>query len=202
VQDQPARLIVSQPLAIFVRHTDSTGNQKKLVKGLTDYPVHENAKKEAKLCAKVIVRHKPTIVITSPLQRAKHQAKEIADEAGIPLKVDPKFLPMDLGDWEGKSMKEFEPKLAKLCADSPDEKVPGGESPSNFIQKKVIPAVKKVRKMTKDGQRPVIVTHSRDLRALPYALGKSKKFPDLTRGGPESSGFVTLGKSGRLSAGK
>jgi broad specificity phosphatase PhoE len=190
----------SLPQAIFVRHAASTGNRSKVMKGISDYPVHEEGKKDAKRLAKVIVRYKPTIVVTSPLERAKCSAKEIAKEAGVLLKVDPKFLPQDLGEWEGKPMEEYEPKLSELATKHPDEDVPGGESFNNFLKKKVKPSFAKIRAMIKNGERPVIVTHSRNLRQLDHGLriGKPK---DPTKGGPNPGKFVMLAKGGRLSAG-
>lgn len=189
---------MSSPAAIFVRHVASVGNHQKLMKGTKDYPVDEAGRKESKRLAKTIVRHKPTVVITSPLERAKCLGKDIADEAGIPLKVDPKWLPIDLGKWTGESSDTGEKKLASLPMDKP---APGGESKAHFLKTKVRPAFAKIKRMMARGERPVVVTHSRNVRNIRHGLFGGKP-QDVTRGGPEPGKFVTLSKGGKLSAGE
>ncbi len=190
----------SLPKAIFVRHSPSTGNRRHIMKGVEDYPPDAKGKREAKDLAKTIVRHKPTVVVTSPLSRATVLAKEIAKQGKIPLQVDPHFLPQDLGDWQGKPMEKYEPKLAKLAAEKPNEKVPGGESFNHFLKKKVRPGFAKVREMIKRGERPAIVTHSRDLRQLRYGLGIGKP-ANPSKGGPKPNKFVLLNEGNKISAG-
>lgn len=192
--------MIAQPQAIFVRHSDSTGNRAHVMKGVKDFPVSEKGKRDAKKLAKVIVRYKPTVVVSSPLERAKVPAKEIAKHSGVPLKVDSHFLPQDLGKWQGKPMKDYEPKLSDLATNHPDEKVSGGESFNHFLKTKVRPGFKKVREMIARGERPVIVTHSRNLRELKHGLGMGK-VADPTKGGPKPGKFVMLNKGDKLSAG-
>ncbi len=188
------------PKAIFVRHAASTGNRAWVMKGVADYPLDAAGRREAKRVAKTIVRHKPTVVVTSPLQRAKVLAEEVAKQGKIPLHVDKTFLPQDLGKWQGKPMESHEPKLSELARRHPDEPVPGGESFNHFLKKKVKPGFKKVQKMVRRGERHVIVTHSRNLREMGYGLGKGAP-SDPTRGGPKTGRFVVMGKGDKLSAG-
>lgn len=187
----------ASPQAIFVRHVASVGNRQKLMKGTRDYKVDAEGKKESKRLAKVIVRHKPTVVITSPLERAKCLAKDIAKEAGIPLKVDEKWLPIDLGKWTGESSETGEAKLAKLPM---NEAPPGGETKNHFLRTKVRPAFRDVKRRIKRGERPVVVTHSRNTRSIRHGLFGEKP-SDVTKGGPEAGEYVTLQKGGRLRAG-
>jgi broad specificity phosphatase PhoE len=183
------------PQAVFVRHVASVGNRKKLMKGIRDYKVDAEGKRESRRLAKTIVRHKPTVVITSPLERAKCLGKDIADEAGIPLKVDPKWLPIDLGKWTGESSETGEKKLAKLPA---DKAPPGGETKNHFLKTKVRPAFEDIKRRIKRGERPVVVTHSRNTRSIRHGLFGGKP-GDVTKGGPGPGGQVML-RDGKLSA--
>lgn len=175
--------------AIFVRHSESTGNKSNVVKGTTDYPLDETGQKESRALAPRIARFKPTVVITSPLSRAKTPAQRIAKAAGVRLKVDKGLLPQNFGSFEGKPRESTEPKIRRLAMQTPEKKMPGGESTVAWDQKQK-KAIDRVRSLVRHGETPAVVTHSRNLRELRHSLF-GEKFADPTRGGPGPSGFVT-----------
>lgn len=180
--------------AVFVRHSESTGNAEKLAKGLEDYPLNDKGRKESVALGAKIARYKPTVVLTSPLDRAKYPAERIAKAAGVKMKIEKGLLPWDFGSWSGKPQSEIEPKLKNLAANHPDQKTPKGESFNEFLGKNRT-MMRKVQVMIGKGERPAVVTHSRNLRNLGNALlGQAPKDP--TTGGPKPSGFTVLrGKS-------
>jgi broad specificity phosphatase PhoE len=162
------------------------------MKGVMDYPLDATGKREAKKLAKRVSALKPDIVISSPLKRAAGPAKEIAKAAGVPLQISDEFLPIDLGELHGKSMDEGEPKLKQAATEHPDKPVAkGGESFNHFLRTKVRPGFQKIKDLIAQGKRPVVVTHSRNLRNLRYGMFGAKP-SDPTTGGPEPAGFVTL----------
>lgn len=180
------------PQAVFVRHAASTGNKAKVMKGVVDYPVDASGRRDESKLAKRVSRYKPDIVITSPLERALLPAQAIAREAGIPLVVSDEFLPIDLGELHGKSMDKGEPKLSRAAMERPGEPVArGGESFAHFLKAKVVPGYDSIKQLMAQGIRPVVVTHSRNLREIRYGMfGEAPKDP--TKGGPEPGGFLTL----------
>jgi broad specificity phosphatase PhoE len=182
----------SLPQAIFVRHPETAGNKSKLMKGVMDYPLDAAGKREAKKLARRVSALKPDVVISSPLKRALGPAKQIAKAAGVPLQISDEFLPIDLGALHGKKMEEGEPKL-RAAWQHPDEPVAdGGETPNHWLKTKVKPGFQKVKDLIAQGKRPVVVTHSRNLRNLRYGMFGAKKPSDPTTGGPEPAGFITL----------
>lgn len=180
------------PDAIFVRHAESTGNRGKLMKGIMDYPTDAHGKAESKKLARRVSALKPDVVISSPLKRALEPAKAIAKAAGVPLQIADQFLPIDLGALHGKHMDEGEPKLSTAAMEHPDEPVAkGGESFGHFLKMKVSPGFSRIKQLMAQGKRPVVVTHSRNLREIRYGLFGEKP-SDPTKGGPEPGGFLTL----------
>jgi broad specificity phosphatase PhoE len=184
--------------AIFARHAEVKENRPgyKLAKGLKDYPLDSEGKKESQKLAARVARYKPTVVLASPLQRATHPAQATAKAAGVPLKVEPDLKPWDFGQWAGKPAEEIEPKLADMAANHPEQKTPGGESFNSFL-KRSDRGYRKIKLAMAQGERPAVITHSRNLREIQHGMFGGKA-ADPTKGGPEPSGFMTLSRRNKL----
>ena len=146
-----------------------------------------------------IARLKPSVVLSSPLKRAMYPAKEIARAAGVPLKADKHFLPVDLGEMVGAPTKTGEPELARKFREEPDKPIAkGAETPRHFFNAKVKPGFAEVKRIIRRGGRPAIVTHGRNIRQVPHGMF-GKKPGDPTKGGPEPGGFETLSGKDEIS---
>lgn len=178
------------PKAIFVRHSESTGNKQDIVKGTKDFPLNVQGKRESAAIATRIARYKPTEVISSPLKRALDPAKRIAQKAGVKLTIDHGLLPPDFGSITGEPRSTGEPKVKRYALKTPEKKFPGSKQSFSDWDKTNTGALANVRSHVQAGQRPVVVTHSRNLRELKHGLF-GKPVADPTKGGPEPSGFVT-----------
>ncbi len=176
--------------AIFIRHSESTGNAANVVKGTKDYPLDQKGKRESAALAKTISSYKPSVVVTSPLKRAQEPAARIANRAGVKLVADRGLLPQDFGHLTGTPRKTGEPQIRRFALRTPGKRIPGGESFREWDGKNN-KAMSRVKKLIAQGERPAVVTHSRNLRELKHALFGAK-VADPTKGGPEPSGFVTL----------
>lgn len=181
------------PAAILIRHAETAENRPphKLMKGTRDYPLDAAGKRESKELAARIARYKPTVVLSSPLKRALHPARAIARRAGVALHVMPELAPQAFGKWTGKPAKEYEPKLKKMFLEHPDQAPPGGETGRQFLETKVRPAYRKIKALISAGERPAVVTHSRNLREMDYGLHGGPP-ADPTTGGPEPSGYALV----------
>jgi broad specificity phosphatase PhoE len=177
--------------AVFVRHSESTGNEQDVVKGTKDYPLDSKGKRESVEIAKQVARYKPSVVLTSPLKRATEPARKLAARAGVKVVVDRGLLPTDFGDLTGESRKTGEPKIRRMALESPDKKFPGGES-TNAWAKKNDAAMGRVKDIIAKGGRPAVITHSRNLTRLPKNFQGAKGFQDPTKPPVKPGGIVTL----------
>lgn len=182
--------------AIFIRHPESTGNAEKLTKGTKEYPLNAQGKAEARDLAARIARFKPTVVLSSPLNRAYDVAQAIAKRAGVSVRVDRGLLPQDFGTVEGTPRRTGEPKVRAAAMSTPDKPMSGGESFNGWLGK-ADSAMRRVKMLVAQGERPAVVTHSRNLRELHHSLfGSAPKDP--TKGGPEPSGYTVWTKGKNL----
>lgn len=181
------------PAAILIRHAETAANRPghKVMKGTRDYPLDATGKRESKALAARIARYKPTVVLSSPLQRAVHPARAIARKAGVALHIMPELAPQNFGKWTGKPADEYEPKYKKMFLEHPDQAPPGGESGREFLEGKVRPAYRKIKAMIAAGERPAVVMHSRTLREMDYGLHDGPP-ADPTSGGPKPSGYALV----------
>ncbi len=184
--------------AIFARHSEVKENRPghKLAKGLIDYPLDAKGRAESNALAARVARYKPTVVISSPLKRALHPAKEIAKRTGSPLEIDHDLKPWDFGKWAGKPASKVEPRLKRMGAEQPDKPTPQGESFNHFLAHSNR-AYRKIKMRIQQGDRPAVVTHSRNLREIQAGMFGGKP-ADPTTGGPEPSGFMTLSRKQKL----
>lgn len=188
--------MTSAPRAIFIRHPESTGNAAKLTKGTMEFPLDAKGKEESTHLAVRIARYKPTVVVSSPLSRARGTAEAIAKRAGARMQIDRGLLPQDFGTVEGTPRRTGEPKVRAAAMKTPNKPMPGGESFNHWLGK-ADSAMRRVKMLVAKGHRVAVVTHSRNLREAPHSLFGSKPV-DPTRGGPEPSGFLTWNKGKNL----
>jgi broad specificity phosphatase PhoE len=184
--------------ALLIRHGEAEG-QHEIIKGMSDEPLDDKGHREAEQLGPQIARYKPTVVLTSPLQRARIPAEHIAKQSGVPLHVDESFLPWNLGQLTGQPKEQGEQKLKHFAFEEPDTPVPGGESFNSFLQR-AGQGFKTVADLIGSGERPAVVTHSRNLREAGHFLyGEAPSDP--TVGGPDPAEFYVLDDQGKLSDG-
>ncbi len=99
--------------------------------GRADIPLTKEGIKQASLAARKLGKASVEIVITSPLQRARHTAEAVAEATGAPLVVYEEFVEADFGSWEGLTFGEAAatwPDELNSWMTSPDAAPPDGES--------------------------------------------------------------------------
>lgn len=85
---------------IFIRHGESTGNEKKVYSGQVDEPLTEKGRAQAKAAAKKLSGEDIGAIITSDLSRARETAEIIQKEIGsdIPMHVHKEFREINAGE--------------------------------------------------------------------------------------------------------
>lgn len=92
----------------FIRHGESQANAEGVIAGLSDSPLTEKGKRDAKVAAEALQKEGMVfdIIITSPMMRAYDTAKIVARAVGYPVKdiiVIEELKEKGSGEFEGKS---------------------------------------------------------------------------------------------------
>ena len=171
----------------FVRHGQTKANVHRLLFGHLDWDLTVKGKKQAKKAAAELskIRRKNNninFIISSPLKRAKHTAKIIANtfvRAGLApapkIIIDKNLIEKSEGTWEGKSFWEVrkeDPKNYKRWLKNPfSQRPPKGES--------VLDLNKRVKKFYKTvlkkylSKNIIVVSHSGPIRLFILNLLKA-----------------------------
>jgi broad specificity phosphatase PhoE len=88
-------------LVYLVRHGQTPLNESGVLRGLLDPPLDETGHLQARRLGTVLGPRMPSIVVTSPLLRARQTAQPVADRAGRDVATDRRLLDRDYGQWTG-----------------------------------------------------------------------------------------------------
>ncbi|MBQ2679368.1 MAG: histidine phosphatase family protein [Firmicutes bacterium] len=167
----------------LVRHGQTPWNAEKRYQGITDIPLSEEGRNQARLLADEFEKTHIDVIYSSPLQRAYDTAKEIASRKGIDIIVEDSFIEIDYGEWEGKTI----PELTALYGDYHIEtlKHPGddrykfpGEGSFRNVLKRITPALDRImNEPENEGKSVMIVAHGGILKLMTlYLLGLDVDF--------------------------
>jgi alpha-ribazole phosphatase len=117
------------PVVDFLRHgvTDCPGD----LAGRTDRALSEEGWRQ--FAGQTANGHWDAIV-ASPLRRAREAAERLGHERGIEVEVDARFREIDLGDWDGRALKDLQAdagvarRLAEFYRDPTITAPPNGET--------------------------------------------------------------------------
>lgn len=126
--------MLEQTILTLVRHGQTSANQDGVWHGSSDTPLTAHGERQAERVAEFLsgAPHREAVVVyASPLQRACHTARPIAERLGLEVRVEPDLAEYDIGAWEGMSFRELHEVhgLWEKIASDPDFAPHGGESP-------------------------------------------------------------------------
>jgi len=119
----------------------------------------------------------PRRIVSSPAERCRAIAREVAARLAAPLAVDERLAELSMGEWEGRSWAEIEaadgPRFAAWMADWQTGAAPGGETLAAFEAR--------VRAAVAEVTEPVIwLTHAGVIRTL-RVLRRGITWPEAMR---------------------
>jgi len=183
---------------IFARHGETKLDQagaNETVAGWTQEPLDDRGRAAAQKLANEIKEQKPTVIVTSDLPRSKQTAEIVGKQLGIPVQEDSRLRPQHVPETEGLKVGEATP-IWNSYEENPDQQPKGGET-WNQARQRQDAALKDVEALVAKGEKPVVVTHSRNLE---MELGeKPKPGGFITRSGGEKGGAVEPGKPSKVS---
>jgi len=85
------------------RHGQTDWNVANRFQGHSDIPLNEVGKAQAQQAAQVLAGMKPTLIISSDLERARFTAQALADLVNLEVNSTPLLRETNGGQWEGKT---------------------------------------------------------------------------------------------------
>lgn len=156
----------------LIRHGQTVWNSSGRYQGRTDVALSEKGIAQAEKTKERFRTVSLDGVISSPLKRAAHTAKGIAQTHGLPLETDARLKELSFGDWEGKTYDEIEKiwpgMIEAMYHDAGTMKLPHGESFAD-CQKRCMEAISDIIKRG-DNKTYAIVCHGAALRTIICAL--------------------------------
>jgi len=142
------------------RHGQTVLNAEGCFRGNKDVPLNANGIKDAHHLKTLFADIPLSFIIGSDRVRASQTANIIHEGQDLPKHTSPLLRALDVGDFSGKPRNKANVEALQVYLDSPDEKIPGGESLNNF-KGRVDPAIWEAFGMADDAGLPgLIIAHS------------------------------------------
>lgn len=152
----------------LLRHGEITQSKPRRMVGRADLPLTELGRAQAAWWRDELAGHDFREIVCSDLSRCMETAETIA--AGRPLRADPAWREVSLGQWTGLNHDEIEARFPgeweRRGADLAQHRTPGGESFAQ-VAARALPALEALA----EGEGDVlVVSHSGVMRALVCAV--------------------------------
>ena len=157
---------------IIVRHGRTEFNAAGRLQGRTDNPLDEVGLAQAEAVATYLAPEllSDTLIVCSPLLRARQTATAIAKGVGASLEIDERWIELDYGAYEGLPQSEVPSNVWREWRSDSNFAAPQGES-LNQVQQRVTDACAELAQRL-DGRTAVVVSHVSPIKsAVAWALG-------------------------------
>lgn len=156
----------------LIRHGQTTGNNG--FRGALDDPLDDTG--WAQLRRAISGRGGWSGVVSSPLQRCRAFAEEVAAQRTLALQIEPGLRELQFGDWEGRTAAELMETHAEelgLFWNNPYAWTPPAGEPVLEFQTRVLAAVESLAR-SQVGEHLLVVTHAGVIRLL---LARARRMP-------------------------
>ena len=138
-----------QPLTVYlIRHGETAWNEEGRCQGVTDIPLTDKGRRQARAVAKALERQPIGRILTSPLLRARDTAALIAQSHALSLECYDELKEWDQGSLEGLTgpelMQDYPGFFERWLADPAGTAPPGGE-PLSAVQQRAWPILDRLR---------------------------------------------------------
>jgi alpha-ribazole phosphatase len=157
---------------IIVRHGRTEFNAAGRLQGRSDNPLDEVGLAQAEAVATYLAPEllSDTLIVCSPLLRARQTATAIAEGVGASLEIDERWIELDYGAYEGLRQSEVPSNVWREWRSDSNFAAPQGES-LNQVQQRVADACVELAQRL-DGRTAVVVSHVSPIKsAVAWALG-------------------------------
>ncbi len=149
-------------LVYLVRHGQTPLNESGVLRGLLDPPLDEAGHLQAGRLGAVLGSRMPSVVVASPLLRARHTAQPVADRAAREVATDRRLLDRDYGRWTGTDRKSVIAQWGSV------DDAPGVE-PVRRVRERAVRGLTDIARRSRGGT-VVVVSHDAVNRQLLVAF--------------------------------
>jgi broad specificity phosphatase PhoE len=178
---------------LLIRHPESDWNRSGIYQGRMDIPLSPLGRAQARLVGLHLSGHRIAGILSSPLQRARTLAGEIAAHHRIKPRVDERLTEIAHGVWECLPRHEVQtrfPDLWQVWQERPhDVTFPGGESLRD-VHHRAVGVVADLLAAPRD-ETWVVVTHDTVAR-LVVAAARDEPLVGFSSVALENGGITTL----------
>lgn len=162
-------MATDRPLTVhLVRHGETEWNRDGRCQGITDIPLTEKGRQQAETLGRVFVTKRPSLILSSPLQRAHDTAVRIAQPHGLPIETIAALQEWDQGDLEGLTgaqlLSDHTTFFHRWQQDPALTPPPGGET-LQALQSRAWPIINQLRERIFDGPI-VVVSHTMTIATI------------------------------------
>jgi alpha-ribazole phosphatase len=153
---------------VLIRHGETDWNAEGRWQGQADVPLNATGWKQAQQMARSLKSTGISAIYSSDLQRASQTAKVLADEIGVPVRLDSRFREIHQGEWQGLLLSEIQAHYAHANQDrlrDPMSFSPPGGEPVAQVRARVLTAVQEILCQHLD-ETVAIVSHGFALAVL------------------------------------
>ena len=162
---------MAERLLTLVRHGRTRANAGGLLQGHVDNELDDVGHDQAAVLGAALDAIAPVRrVVASPLLRARQTAAAIGRHVGRDVEVDPRWIELDYGDFDGRPMASIPAETWATWRSDPDFRPPGGESMTELAVRVRDALVDLAR--DDDAGHVVVVSHVSPIKAaVAWALG-------------------------------
>jgi broad specificity phosphatase PhoE len=154
-------------VGLLMRHGETSWNRQGRVMGCHPVELDSHGREQVARLVDFVRAVKPTIIVTSPLVRARQSAEIIADGlGGVPIREDPRIAEVQYGRWEGMTYEDLivDEDYLRYREEPILSSTPGGESIVE-VQARGVEAVMRTLEEN-PGQRVLFVSHGDIIRTI------------------------------------
>jgi broad specificity phosphatase PhoE len=155
--------------AYLLRHGETDYHADQRLLGRKDIGLNDKGRDQARRAAGFFNGLKLTAVYSSPLKRCMETARPVAESQGLEIEVVQGLIEVDMGEWDGRSVKELfseEGELVGRWMRNPSSvAIPGGED-FGVVKERVMVATREITSRHPGEDRVLIVAHGGPIRGI------------------------------------
>ena len=138
----------------LTRHGQTDWNTKRLVCGRAEARLTDLGRAQAAEMAEAVAATDVSVILSSPLERARETAGIVSARIGVPIQIEPLLIEQDFGSYEGRSVTDPEYKRNR---ENLFWRFPGGETTAHVLARSYT-VIDRVRREYA-GKAVLLVTH-------------------------------------------